>query len=162
VDEAGGVAAFENWDGPTYTDSGGFQVMSLGVGFKKGLAMDVAKLTEGDMRAAKKERLAHVDEDGVDVRYFIDGSSSHFSPDCTNSGGFQVMSLGVGFKKVLAMDVAKLTEGDIRAAKKERLAHVDEDGVDFRSFIDGSKHRFTPEFSMQIQHGLGADIMFAF
>ncbi|NME89013.1 tRNA guanosine(34) transglycosylase Tgt [Corynebacterium stationis] len=98
VDEAGGVAAFENWDGPTYTDS----------------------------------------------------------------GGFQVMSLGVGFKKVLAMDVAKLTEGDIRAAKKERLAHVDEDGVDFRSFIDGSKHRFTPEFSMQIQHGLGADIMFAF
>ena len=98
VDEAGGVAAFENWDGPTYTDS----------------------------------------------------------------GGFQVMSLGVGFKKVLAMDVAKLTEGDIRAAKKERLALVDEDGVDFRSFIDGSKHRFTPEFSMQIQHGLGADIMFAF
>ena len=98
VDEAGGVAAFENWDGPTYTDS----------------------------------------------------------------GGFQVMSLGVGFKKVLAMDVAKLTEGDIRAAKKERLAHVDEDGVDFRSFIDGSKHRFTPEVSMQIQHGLGADIMFAF
>lgn len=98
VDEAGGVGAFENWDGPTYTDS----------------------------------------------------------------GGFQVMSLGVGFKKVLAMDVAKLTEGDIRAAKKERLAHVDEDGVDFRSFIDGSKHRFTPEFSMQIQHGLGADIMFAF
>lgn len=98
VDEAGGVAAFENWDGPTYTDS----------------------------------------------------------------GGFQVMSLGVGFKKVLAMDVAKLSDVDIRAAKKERLAHVDEDGVDFRSFIDGSKHRFTPEFSMQIQHGLGADIMFAF
>ncbi|AHI18939.1 MAG: tRNA guanosine(34) transglycosylase Tgt [Corynebacterium casei] len=98
VDEAGGVGAFENWEGPTYTDS----------------------------------------------------------------GGFQVMSLGVGFKKVLAMDVAKLTEVDIRAAKKERLAHVDEDGVDFRSFIDGSKHRFTPEVSMQIQHGLGADIMFAF
>ncbi|MEY8566946.1 tRNA guanosine(34) transglycosylase Tgt [Corynebacteriaceae bacterium 7-707] len=98
VDTAGGVAAFENWHGPTYTDS----------------------------------------------------------------GGFQVMSLGVGFKKVLAMDVANLTEGDIRAAKKERMALVDEDGVDFRSVIDGSKHRFTPEKSMQIQHRLGADIMFAF
>ncbi|MDN5683942.1 tRNA guanosine(34) transglycosylase Tgt [Corynebacterium glyciniphilum] len=98
VDTAGGVAAFENWHGPTYTDS----------------------------------------------------------------GGFQVMSLGVGFKKVLAMDVANLTEGDIRAAKKERMALVDEDGVDFRSIIDGSRHRFTPEKSMQIQHGLGADIMFAF
>ncbi|MCG7229686.1 tRNA guanosine(34) transglycosylase Tgt [Corynebacterium minutissimum] len=98
VDEAGGVATFENWHGPTYTDS----------------------------------------------------------------GGFQVMSLGVGFKKVLAMDVADLTDSDIRAAKKERMAQVDEDGVDFKSFIDGSTHRFTPEVSMQIQHGLGADIMFAF
>src|SRR5699024_3322014 len=34
--------------------------------------------------------------------------------------------------------------------------------VDFKSFIDGSKHRFTPEVSMQIQHQLGADIIFAF
>ena len=98
VDEAGGVAKFENWHGPTYTDS----------------------------------------------------------------GGFQVMSLGVGFKKVLAMDIADLSDKDIRAAKKERMAQVDEDGVDFKSVIDGSKHRFTPEKSMQIQHGLGADIMFAF
>lgn len=98
VDEAGGVAAFENWRGPTYTDS----------------------------------------------------------------GGFQVMSLGVGFKKVLAMDVADLSPQDVRAAKKERLAKVDEDGVDFKSVIDGSAHRFTPEVSMRIQHHLGADIMFAF
>ncbi|GAB3593266.1 Queuine tRNA-ribosyltransferase [Corynebacterium faecale] len=98
VDEAGGVSTFENWHGPTYTDS----------------------------------------------------------------GGFQVMSLGSGFKKVLAMDTANLTREDIKAAKKERMAHVDEDGVDFKSFIDGSKHRFTPEVSMQIQHQLGADIIFAF
>ncbi|WP_230208605.1 tRNA guanosine(34) transglycosylase Tgt [Corynebacterium bouchesdurhonense] len=98
VDEAGGVAAFENWHGPTYTDS----------------------------------------------------------------GGFQVMSLGVGFKKVLAMDIAGLTESDIRAANKDRMARVDDDGVDFKSVIDGSAHRFTPEGSMQIQHSLGADIMFAF
>ncbi|OEX92230.1 tRNA-guanine(34) transglycosylase [Corynebacterium sp. BCW_4722] len=98
VDEAGGVAAFENWHGPTYTDS----------------------------------------------------------------GGFQVMSLGVGFKKILAMDVAGLTDADIRAANKDRMARVDDDGVDFKSVIDGSWHRFTPEVSMQIQHQLGADIMFAF
>ena len=60
------------------------------------------------------------------------------------------------------MDIADLSDKDIRAAKKERMAQVDEDGVDFKSVIDGSKHRFTPEKSMQIQHGLGADIMFAF
>lgn len=83
-------------------------------------------------------------------------------PTFTDSGGFQVMSLGVGFKKVLAMDTAGLADSDIRATKKSRLAHVDEDGVDFRSVIDGSKHRFTPEKSMQIQHALGADIIFAF
>lgn len=83
-------------------------------------------------------------------------------PTYTDSGGFQVMSLGAGYKKVLAMDTKNLSRGDIKAAEKERMAHVDDDGVNFKSFIDGSKHRFTPEFSMQIQHGLGADIMFAF
>lgn len=83
-------------------------------------------------------------------------------PTFTDSGGFQVMSLGVGFKKVLAMDTSQYSAEDIQAARKERLAQVDEDGVDFRSVIDGSQHRFTPEVSMQIQHQLGADIMFAF
>jgi queuine tRNA-ribosyltransferase len=42
------------------------------------------------------------------------------------------------------------------------LSRVDEDGVDFASPLNGSKHRFTPETSVQIQHRLGADIMFAF
>ena len=41
-------------------------------------------------------------------------------------------------------------------------AKVDEDGVTFRSHIDGSTHRFTPERSLQIQHNIGADILFAF
>lgn len=39
VDAAGGLGKFMNWDGPTFTDSGGFQVMSLGVGFKKVISM---------------------------------------------------------------------------------------------------------------------------
>ena len=47
VDEAGGLGKFMNWDGPTFTDSGGFQVMSLGVGFKKVLAMDWERLIPG-------------------------------------------------------------------------------------------------------------------
>jgi queuine tRNA-ribosyltransferase len=38
---------------------------------------------------------------------------------------------------------------------------VDEDGADFRSYLDGSRHRFTPERSMQLQRSLGADIVFA-
>jgi queuine tRNA-ribosyltransferase len=83
-------------------------------------------------------------------------------PTFTDSGGFQVMSLGAGFKKILAMDTDGLTDDDVIAAGKTRLAHVDEDGVTFTSYLDGSQHRFTPELSMQIQHQLGADIIFAF
>jgi queuine tRNA-ribosyltransferase len=78
-------------------------------------------------------------------------------PIFTDSGGFQVLSLGSGFKKVIDM------KGEVPLAeKKERLALVDDEGVTFYSHLDGSKHRFTPELSMQIQHALGADIMFAF
>ena len=42
------------------------------------------------------------------------------------------------------------------------LAKVDDDGVTFKSIIDGSTHRFTPEVSMDIQRDIGADIIFAF
>ncbi|MFF0631429.1 tRNA guanosine(34) transglycosylase Tgt [Nocardia sp. NPDC004151] len=83
-------------------------------------------------------------------------------PTFTDSGGFQVMSLGVGFKKVLAMESVGVQDDDVIAKGKERLAHVDDDGVTFRSHLDGSKHRFTPEVSMGIQHQLGADVMMAF
>jgi queuine tRNA-ribosyltransferase len=83
-------------------------------------------------------------------------------PTFTDSGGFQVLSLGAGFKKVLAMDVTGLQSDDVIAAGKTRLATVDDDGVTFKSHLDGSKHRFTPEISMRIQHQLGADIIFAF
>ncbi len=78
-------------------------------------------------------------------------------PTFTDSGGFQVLSLGSGFKKVIDM------KGEVPLAdKKDRLALVDDEGVTFYSHLDGSKHRFTPELSMQIQHAVGADIMFAF
>ncbi len=55
----------------------------------------------------------------------------------TDSGGFQVFSLGA-------------------------LRVVDDEGVTFRSHLDGSTHRFTPEKSIQIQHHLGADIIMCF
>ncbi len=83
-------------------------------------------------------------------------------PTITDSGGFQVLSLGVGFKKVLAMDAQTFRRDDVIADNKERLAHVDDEGVTFKSHIDGSMHRFTPEVSMQVQHKIGADIIFAF
>jgi queuine tRNA-ribosyltransferase len=83
-------------------------------------------------------------------------------PTYTDSGGFQVLSLGAGFRKVLAMDTDRVQADDVIAEGKERLARVDEDGVTFTSHLDGSTHRFTPEVSIGIQHQLGADIIFAF
>ena len=58
-------------------------------------------------------------------------------PMLTDSGGFQVFSLGP-------------------------LRKIDEDGVTFKSYIDGSMHRLTPESSVAVQEKLGADIIMAF
>lgn len=83
-------------------------------------------------------------------------------PTFTDSGGFQILSLGSGFKKVLAMQSGELADADVIAPTRERRAFVDDDGVTFASHLDGSKHRFTPEHSMQVQHAIGADVTFAF
>ena len=110
VEKHGGFAKMMHWDGPTFTDSGGFQVFSLGAAFDTG----VSKIaTSADLSKKQKEI---TDEKGD--------------------------------KKI--------------KSSKNQMAKIDEDGVTFKSFIDGSSHRFTPERSMQIQHALGADIFFAF
>ncbi len=83
-------------------------------------------------------------------------------PTFTDSGGFQIMSLGAGLGKVLMADPEREQADHVVAAGKQRLAHVDDDGVTFVSHLDGSTHRFTPEVSIGIQHRIGADIIFAF
>jgi queuine tRNA-ribosyltransferase len=83
-------------------------------------------------------------------------------PTFTDSGGFQVLSLGSGYKKVLPMQSSEEPIEDAQASHKERHAFVDNDGVTFRSHLDGSQHRFTPEHSIRVQHAIGADIIFAF
>ena len=107
VSRAGGLHSFMNWSGPIFTDSGGFQVFSLGEAYGKKVSKIVA--------------------------------SSLILP---NSGEDAHAKRG--------------QEGT------EKLCAIDEEGVTFKSHIDGSEHRFTPEKSMQIQWNLGADIIFAF
>lgn len=102
VKKAGGFAKFMNWNGPTMTDSGGFQVFSLGAAFGE----RVSKVAKGEVENKK------VDDGG------------------TGNHG--------------------------------KLANIDEEGVTFKSHLDGSTHRFTPESSMAIQWNLGADMIFAF
>jgi len=70
-------------------------------------------------------------------------------PILTDSGGFQVFSLGTQKE---AKDVTS----------NEKLVSIDDDGVTFKSHLDGSTHRFTPEEAINIQHKIGADIIMAF
>lgn len=94
------------------------------------------------------------------------GGLGHFmhwdGPTFTDSGGFQVLSLGSGYKKTLSMETDGVSPDDVIAPKKARQAFIHDDGVDFISYRDGSKHTFTPEHSMRVQYAIGADIAFAF
>ncbi len=103
VRDAGGLGKFMNWPGPTMTDSGGFQVFSLGAAYGKDISK-VVKVTDPSLMIPER------------------------------------------FDDTLA----------------PRLAKVGQDGVSFKSHLDGSIHYITPEKSIQIQHNLGADIIFAF
>jgi len=111
VNQAGGFAKFMNWKGPTMTDSGGFQVFSLGAAFGKNITKITAETDPNKM-------LTEITE--------------------TSKNG----------------------RGEMPANFKP--AKVLEDRVIFKSHIDGSTHEFTPERSIEIQHCLGADMIFAF
>jgi len=106
--KAGGLHKFMNWSRPTFTDSGGFQVFSLGAAIGKG----ISKLKDSSF----------VEQENIPVS------------DVVESGDDKEIS----------------------------LAKIDDEGVTFKSVIDGSTHRFTPERSIEIQHAIGADIIFAF
>ncbi len=78
-------------------------------------------------------------------------------PTMTDSGGFQVFSLGIG----LEHGVGKLLREEEGEAKP-RLNKITQEGVTFQSHIDGSKQFLSPEISIQIQEDLGADLIVAF
>ena len=94
-------------------------------------------------------------------------------PIMTDSGGFQVFSLGDAFGKGVTKVSKDSTESSIQqrslnvyaselATAHGKLAILDDEGVTFTSHIDGSLHRFSAERSIEIQHQLGADIIVAF
>lgn len=78
-------------------------------------------------------------------------------PMLTDSGGFQVFSLGSG----QMADEIKGRNKD-KKHKNESLIKIKEEGVTFRSHIDGSYHKLTPESAMEIQRQIGADLLMQF
>lgn len=106
-------------------------------------------------------------------------------PTMTDSGGYQVFSLGAAFGRTISKftkQAPQETDGLVEASPTRgplpneapaiydadvasqhgQLAIIDDEGVTFTSHLDGSLHRFTPERSIEIQHALGADMFFAF
>ncbi|MDB5265828.1 MAG: queuine tRNA-ribosyltransferase queuine tRNA-ribosyltransferase [Parcubacteria group bacterium] len=92
-------------------------------------------------------------------------------PTMTDSGGFQVFSLGAAFGRTITK-IAKgeelpreqsvsVFDADVQS-QHGQLAVIDDQGVTFTSHLDGTLHRFTPERSVEIQQALGADMFFAF
>lgn len=73
-------------------------------------------------------------------------------PMFTDSGGFQIFSLGHG-------SVAEEIKGKRSGSRNKSLVKITEQGAYFRSYVDGSKHLLTPERSIQIQRELGADLI---
>lgn len=76
-------------------------------------------------------------------------------PMLTDSGGFQVFSLGHG-------SVAEEVKGKRLNTRPKTLLRITEEGAYFKSYIDGTEHLLTPEKSIQIQRQLGADLVVCF
>lgn len=116
IEQCGGLHNFMGWRGPIITDSGGFQVFSLGG--KKLINVAISESAVLDRERFTQRMSRH------------EGQHHQVFPDDYKPVG--------------------------------ELVAIDEDGVTFTSHWDGTKHRFTPERSIEIQHTLGSDIMIAF
>jgi queuine tRNA-ribosyltransferase len=115
IERFGGLHGFMDWDGPIVTDSGGFQVFSMGHG------------TVADEIKARASR----------SRQGAAGGS-----------GQSLREVDVGHVAMPAREGAILS--------------IDEQGVRFRSYVDGSTRFLSPEGSMEVQRSLGSDIALVF
>lgn len=103
---------------------------------------------------------------GADIVHAAGGLGKFMNwngPTFTDSGGFQIFSLGIAYKKGIDA-VAHTEKGDATLAKKsaQQLVKITDAGAEFRSHYDGAKLMMTPESSMELQHKIGADIHMAF
>jgi queuine tRNA-ribosyltransferase len=138
VKDHGGFANMMNYNGPTFTDSGGFQVFSLG----SAMGVGVSKI-------AAREDLSN-----QNIEKNLEKKNTHKKNNFIKKIKTFLSSLNLNSQKNF--------QDNLNLSKPQSLVKISENGVEFRSVFDGSRHFFTPEKSMEIQHNLGADIFFAF
>ncbi len=83
-------------------------------------------------------------------------------PLMTDSGGFQVFSLGFGKEHGMGKVLTQKSSLAVEEGQQPREIKITDQGVLFRSYVDGSELFFDPKTSIRIQEALGADIMIAF
>lgn len=83
-------------------------------------------------------------------------------PLMTDSGGFQVFSLGFGREHGMGKILKSKSDTKVVEGQQPKLLKITDDGVQFTSPVDGKKIFLNPEKSIKIQEALGADIIFAF
>jgi queuine tRNA-ribosyltransferase len=110
--------------------------------------------TQGTVKAMSQPEL--YDELGFRI---ILGNTYHLSL----RPGHELVNRMGGLQKYIAWNGAMLTDsGGYQVFSLSDLNKITEDGVTFKSHLDGSMHHFSPERSIEVQHGLGADIIMAF
>jgi queuine tRNA-ribosyltransferase len=114
--------------------------------------------TAGTVKAVPQDILEDLGSEKLGAQIIL-GNTYHLY---LRPGHELVRTLG-GLHKFMSWDRALLTDsGGFQVFSLSELRKVKEEGVSFRSHLDGSSHLFTPERSMEIQIALGADIVMAF
>ncbi len=112
--------------------------------------------TQATVKAMKPEDVAKLGHEGVDI---ILSNTYHLYL----RPGHELVKKAGGLHKFMNWNKAILTDsGGFQVFSLGDLRKITEEGVTFRSYIDGSKHMFTPESSIEVQNALGADIIMAF
>ncbi len=131
IKKMGGLHKFMGWDGPILTDSGGFQAFSLGAMIEHGIKKVGQGISIKDQGSTKIRRSGKV--------YDTKNKSIH-------------RHVTVELK---TQNAKRKTD----AITRDGLVKITEDGVEFKSHLDGAVHMLSPERSIQIQFNLGADII---
>ena len=112
--------------------------------------------TQATVKAMKPEDVAKLGHEGVHI---ILSNTYHLYL----RPGHELIKKAGGLHKFMNWDRAILTDsGGFQVFSLGSLRKITEEGVSFRSYIDGSRHMFTPESSIEVQNALGADIIMAF
>ena len=112
--------------------------------------------TQGTVKAMKPEDVASLGHDGAHI-LLCNTYHLYLRP------GHELVKKAGGLHKFMNWNGAILTDsGGFQVFSLGKLRKITEEGVKFRSYIDGSSHMFTPENSIEIQNALGADIIMAF